>query len=242
MFHRILALGDVCGKLLTLVGLPGAIAAVALYYSEIGDALSAPTVSAEIQSVSIRCALAMNTALRGQNLQDFANTQCGQGATSVVVPVVLRNEDSISRTLVSVGGTLVLPDALELSRGAIVLTQARLVEEVIKSSLREIQLRPWTPLRLSAGQTLPVTIDLRPFEAENQLPFQTIRDAVTEEPSRLIGARFSVEMFGLFEGLEAQRPLGSCHFEFVLDTVNKARSKKPWLRAITRGCDGSQPG
>lgn len=101
VWSHLLHLGDVCGKLTTLIALPSAIFAILVFYNEIGDTLTSPNVSADIESVGLRCGPAIDgIPTAGETLNAFRIRKCNESLLSAWVKLEIENEDSINRTLV----------------------------------------------------------------------------------------------------------------------------------------------
>ncbi len=232
---QVLHTGDISGKVLTLIALPSAIAAVIAYYDEFYDVLTEPDVVAKIESVGIRCALAINEDPNTPGLRDLLNSQCGKAAISTWVGLELHNEDSIDRTIVAIGARVIFPADIEISNRKIELTQARIVEDVLQNDFKVHQLIPWRALQLGPGQEVPIEIDLRPFASAQQVPFNEFRALITADPSPLPGSDVDLEVRARFSGSEGWQTIGRCKLNYKPDLVAK-KAQSDFIRGYTSSC------
>ncbi|MCP4097822.1 MAG: hypothetical protein GY748_16430 [Planctomycetaceae bacterium] len=234
-WDKLLHAGDISGKLLTLIALPSAIAAVIAYYDEIGDVVTQPDVVARVQSVGIRCALAINIDRNRPNFLDWANRTCGEEPISAWVDLELHNDDSIDRTIVAIKARLAFPDDIDLERHEIELTQARTVEDVLQNDFKVDQRSPWQALQLGPGQQIPIEIDFRPFAREQQVAFNGYRALIKADPSPLPGADIRLDILARFSGSKGWMTIGGCDLIINSESV-KNKSKEPFIRALTSSC------
>lgn len=234
-WDRVLHTGDISGKVLTLIALPSAIAAAVAYYDEFYDVITEPDVVAKIESVGVRCALAINDDPNTAGLRELLNTQCGEAAISTWVGLELHNEDSIGRTIVAIGTLLLFPADIEISNREIELNQARIVEDVLQNDFKVHQLIPWRALQLGPGQEVPIEIDLRPFASAQQVAFNEFRALITADPSPLPGSDVVLEVRARFAGSEGWQTIGRCNLNIKPDLVAK-KAQLDFIRGYTSSC------
>lgn len=234
IWHWALRVGDVSGKLMTLVALPSAIFAVIVFYDEIGDTLTAPDVVADIHSVGLRCGLAIDVIPVGADPATYA-LECFKASISAWVKLDLENEDAIDRTLAAVAFRIHFPKTLGISDEALLWTEARVVNHVLQNDTQVSQRWPWRALLLAAGQRVPIEIDFRAFEEEHQRPFSLFRDLILQDPSPLSDVEIPVEVLGRFSGSDGWDVLGHCKIPIPESSVVKKRQATV-IRALTRRC------
>lgn len=236
IWHHLLHLGDVSGKLTTLVALPSALFAVAAFYEEIGDLLTPPDVKADIHSVGLRCGLAIDRIPDGVDRHIYALQSCYAAPLSAWVKLDLENEDAIDRILASVAFRISFPEKLGISNRPLLWTEARVVNHIIQNDEQTRQGWPWRALLLAADQRVPIEVDFRAFETENQKPFSLFRDLILQDPSPLADVDIPVEVLGRFSGSEDWVLLGDCKIPIPQASVVKKR-QAPIIRGLTRRCD-----
>ena len=235
LWDGFLHLGDISGKLMTLVALPSAVFAVIVFYDEIGDTLTAPDVSAEIQSVGLRCGVALDVIPEGVDPRAYAVEECLKAPISAWVKLDLENEDAIDRTLAAVALRIAFPKDLGLSDTPLTWTEARVVNHVLQNDTQVSQRWPWRALVLAAGQRSPIEIDFRAFEEENQRAFSRFRDLILQDPSPLADVEIPVEVLGRFSGSEGWAVLGACKIPIPKSSVDRKRQAAV-IRSLTRRC------
>ena len=236
MWARILAVGDISGKLMTLIALPSAIFAVFVFFNEIGDTLSAPNVSVDIHNIGLRCGPYIDgEAQPGETKKAFAIRQCNEASLSAWVKMNVENEDAIDRTLASIALRVTFSDKVNLSRHPVIWDETRIVYHIIADDEQMTQRWPWRSMVLAAGQNMPLELDFRPFETENQIPFLKFKRLIEATPSALGDTKIPIEVLGLFSGGEGWQVLGRCKMDIPKASLDQKR-KAPLIRALTRRC------
>ena len=233
---RLLHAGDVSGKVMTLIALPSAIFAVAIFFNEIGDTLTSPDVKADIHSVGLRCGTAIDQI--PENVSDvgaFAVAKCMEAPLSAWVKLDIENEDAIDRTLASVAFEVGFPESFGISPDPLLWTETREVNHVIQNDQQTSQRWPWRATLLAPGQRMPMELDFRPFEQENQIKFERFRDLIMMDPSPLSNSKIPVRVLGRFSGTEGWRMLGKCEIDIPKASVERKRTADV-IRALTRRC------
>lgn len=236
IWQWLLHVGDISGKVMTLIALPSAIFAIAVFYDEIGDTLTAPDVKADVHSVGLRCGVAIDTIPADQDPATYAFDQCLKAPISAWVKLDLENEDAIDRTLAAVALRIQFPKELGIADKPLLWTEARVVNHVLQNDTQVSQRWPWRAMLLAAQQRSPIEIDFRAFEDQNQKPFSLLRDLILKDPSPLANSKIPVEILGRFSGSEGWVTLGSCIIPIPKASVDRKR-KSPVIRALTRRCD-----
>ncbi len=220
---------------MTLVALPSAIFAVIVFYDEIGDTLTAPDVKAEVQSVGLRCGVALDVIPAGVDPNSYAIEECFKAPISAWVKLDLENEDAIDRTLAAVALRIHFPEHLGISDQPLIWTEARVVNHVLQNDAQVSQRWPWRALVLAAEQRSPIEIDFRAFEEENQKPYSVFRDLIVNDPSPLADVEIPVEILGRFSGSDGWVPLGACKIQIPKASVDRKRQAAV-IRSLTRRC------
>ncbi|WP_035900305.1 hypothetical protein, partial [Labrenzia sp. DG1229] len=143
LWARFLHLGDISGKLMTLVALPSALFAVIVFYDEIGDTLTSPDVRADVQSVGLRCGVALDVIPSDVDPTTFAIEECFKAPISAWVKLDLENEDAVDRTLAAVALRIHFPDDLKIADTPLIWTEARVVNHVLQNDTQVSQRWPW---------------------------------------------------------------------------------------------------
>ncbi|MFV0410324.1 MAG: hypothetical protein ACK5LJ_11710 [Paracoccus sp. (in: a-proteobacteria)] len=232
LWQVILSLGDVSGKLLTLVALPSAIAAIIAFYDEIGDVLSAPEVRAEMTSLGLRCGLELDTQTSIEEARDAPQEACNAAPLSTWVGLTLVNEDSIARTVVSVEAQLKLPAVISGTARDFTWRNVRSVEHPIVNDVQSVWLVGWRAIHLEPAEEIPIELDFRHFELSEEISFGALAQAVQDDPSPLVGEAVEITICGRFSGQEICTPLSHCRAVFGQNIINEARGKDI-IRAIT---------
>ncbi len=235
-WQRILHLGDVSGKVMTLIALPSAVFAVVVFFNEIGDTLTSPDVSARVESVGLRCGPYIDEdAIPETRPNAFKNQQCAQADLSAWVKLELENEDAINRTLARVAFRITFPEEFGLSDRPVTWTETRVVNHIIESDVQTSQRWPWTAMLLAPGTRVPLELDFRRFLNDEQVPFIAFRELIEADPSPLAGTRIPVEILGSFSGGDGWHVLGTCEIDIPKDSVDRKR-QAPVIRGLTRRC------
>lgn len=236
IWQKLLHAGDVSGKIMTLIALPSAVFAVIVFFNEIGDTLTRPDVNADIHSVGLRCAPAIDVIPEEvTDLDAYAIDRCFSAPLSAWVKLDIENEDAIDRTLASVAFRITFPDELGLSESPVIWTESRAVNHIIQNDRQSTQRWPWRATVLAAAQAIPIEIDFRPFEQENQIAFSRFRALILEDPSTLSDTRIPVEFLGKFSGSDAWQVLGRCEIDIPKESVERKRGADV-IRSLTRRC------
>lgn len=208
---------------MTLIALPSAVFAVIVFCDEIGDTLTPADVTADIQSVGLRCRVAIDVIPAGVSRQAFAVEACLQAPISAWVKLDLESEDAIDRTLAMVAFRIRFPDDLGISDAPRTWTEARVVNPVLQNDTQVSQRWPRRALVLAAQQRVPIEVDFRAFEEENQKSFSKFRDLILADPSPLAGVEILVEVLGRFSGSDGWVLLGSCRLVIPKASVDRKR-------------------
>lgn len=233
---RILQLGDISGRVMTLIALPSAIFAVVVFFNEIGDTLSAPDVSANVQSIGLRCGPYIDRGSIPTNQPNaFKNRECTNSNLSAWVKLDLENEDTINRTLASVAIKITFPTELGLSDKPVTWTETRLVNHIIEGDEQTTQMWPWSAMLMAPKQRVPLELDFRAFQTEDQIPFIKFRELIQADPSPLYDSRIPVEILGAFSGSNGWTVLGRCEIDIPQASVERKRDATV-IRALTRRC------
>lgn len=140
--NDLLHLGDVFGKILTLVGLPGAALVFVLFYAEFWDRVTAPDVVGRIDGIELRCALRLDGTE-----QDFGEA-CSKSSTGVSFEVVLNNTDTIERQLVEVVARVTFDPTLASAKPDRWMDLAQVVEHLLHNDYEAVVRMPWRALRV----------------------------------------------------------------------------------------------
>lgn len=228
----LLSAGDISGKLVTLVALPSALAAVIAFYDEIGDVLTAPDVRADVTSIGLRCGLALDTQESIAAAQDDPQGVCNRADTSAWIGISLVNEDSIARTLVSAELRITFPEPFEAAGRQLVWDNVRVVEHPIVNGVQSDWRKPWTAIRLEPSQEFPFELDFRRFRVTEQFAFVKLFNAIREEPSPLLDQQVRFDICARFSGEDMCSVLVECAAEVDKSVLDAAR-EKDIIRALT---------
>ena len=233
---KILSLGDISGKLMTLIALPSAVFTVIIFFNEIGDSLSRPDVIAEIHNIGLRCGPYIDgKPALGETRNAFEIRKCYEASLSAWVKLDLDNQDTIDRRLASIALRITFPDELSLTSHPVIWNETRIVYHIIEDDKQTSQRWPWQSMALAAGQRMPLELDFRPFESEYQIPFLAFKQLIESNPSPLADAKIDIELLGWFSGDEQWHVLGHCQMHFPAASLAIKRDAKI-IRALTRRC------
>lgn len=236
ILSKLVWFGDISGKLLTLIALPSALLAIYAFYDEIGDVLTIPDVSAQIESVNLRCALAIDVIPKGEDPSEFAKRTCvGSAPLSAWVKLSINNEDSINRTLIAIALKVKFPDGIGFGDEHLIWTQSRSVRHIIENDQQSTQRIVWNTLLLWPGQEIRMEVDFRAFEKENQKSFRKFVALIRENPSPLTGASVEFELVGRFAGEKEWLSMSRCKVTYPAKTIAGKRDVE-FFRSITRRC------
>lgn len=236
LWQWILRLGDVSGKVMTLIALPSAVFAVVVFFNEIGDTLTEPDVSASVESVGLRCGPYVDRAsIPSERPNAFMNQKCAEADLSAWVKLSLTNQDAINRTLASVAIRITFPPELALADRPVTWTETRVVSHIIERDVQTTQRWPWTPRLMTPGQQVPLELDFRRFREEDRVRFITFRKLIEADPSALADTRIPVEVLGSFSGSDGWRVLGTCEVDIPKSSVDNKREARV-IRGLTRRC------
>lgn len=238
VWQGILNLGDVLGKVMTLIALPGAIYAVIEFQNEIVDTFSNPVVTAQVENVGLRCGPFINRAAleRTPTPEAYKKEQCKKADLSAWVKLTLTNEDAINRTLARVAFRITFPEALDLSATPVTWTETRVVSHIIETDVQTTQRWPWRAMLLAPGTKVPLELDFRRFRKDDKVPFLAFQELIKADPSALSDTRIPVEILGGFSGTEGWQVLGQCEIDIPKDSVDRKRGAD-FIRALTRRCN-----
>lgn len=157
---------------MTLIALPSAIFAVVVFFNEIGDTLSAPDVTAKVESVGLRCGPYIDAgSVPEVRPNAFKNQRCSEADLSAWVKLDLENADAINRTLASVAFRITFPRNLGIKDGPVTWTETRVVSHIIERDVQTTQRWPWAAMLMAPGTKIPIELDFRRFRKEDQVPF-----------------------------------------------------------------------
>lgn len=236
-WQKILHLGDVSGKVMTLIALPSAIFAVAVFFNEIGDTLTEPDVAAQVESVGLRCGPYIDAASVPEVRPNaFKNGACANADLSAWVKLDLENMDAINRTLASIAFRISFPTEHELSDTPVIWTETRVVSHIIEGDVQTTQRWPWAAMLMVPGTRVPIELDFRRFRKEDQIPFAAFRALIEADPSPLSNTRIPVEILGSFSGTDGWRVIGACEIDISKSSIDTKRQQNV-IRGLTRRCE-----
>lgn len=236
LWQRLIHYGDISGKLLTLIGLPAAVVSGVIYMTEIRHLVSEPRVTVSVISTSARCTYDQRSRRKdGETDDQWTDRVCGENHLSFILALRLENLDSIARDITQTRLSVRFDPETQAPKDQVMLNQTRIAREEIRNDDREVTLVAFETLQLAPGQELSRTLDLRPFETENQMDFRWFQTQVRANPSRLAGAPVELRLEGRING-GAWRTLAICRPDYNADRLQRAAQNKPILRALTAGC------
>ncbi|MGH1466831.1 MAG: hypothetical protein ACRBBQ_15880 [Cognatishimia sp.] len=241
VWQHILKLGDVSGKVMTLIALPSAVYTVIEFQSEIVDTFSRPDVFAKVENVGLRCGPYIDRAAleraveRGADPETLKKEQCTKADLSAWVKLTLTNEDAINRTLARVAFRITFPEELRLTDSPVTWTETRVVSHIIETDIQTTQRWPWTAMLLAPGTQVPLELDFRRFRKDDQIPFINFLELIEADPSALSDTRIPVEILGGFSGSDGWQLLGQCEIDVPKGSVDRKRTANV-IRSLTRRC------
>ena len=208
-----ISLGTTLGALGSLIGFPGALAAVFFFHAELIDLVTRPDVTAKLREITFRCAYRFKPGPLFEAYQKDSSMFgkiCRTAPLGVSFSYVIHNEDAIERSL---QGLRVLVDTPELGQQD--LAFAFDVEHVVRGGFDETIQRPWFVRRLapnySATYEALMLVDTR-NESASDIPFATFIQHLQNKPEVFSDASHEFRLYGQVDDSEIE--LAVCDWKF----------------------------
>lgn len=229
-----LYLGDVFGKILTLVGLPGAILVVFLFYAEFVDRVTLPDVTGHIESIELRCA----PRLSGYETESFG-TSCGKAPLGVSFEVVLANADAIERQLVGVVARVTFDTALNSPNPDRLLQLAQIVEHQQHNDYERVVRMPWRAQHILPGESKRVELQFEALSSQHAGKFSELKKAIRDDPSPLMAGPVDVRLYGHFASTDEQVFIAGCRARLKPQSLTNLREKgdDDFVAIVIADCD-----
>ena len=222
-----LALGDVLGKIVTLVGFPGAVVAIYLFHAELVDLVTAPDVTAELREVTLRCAYKFQRDDRYKRYdkgeEGAFGEICRDAPLATSFSYRLSNHDAINRDLKRLRVEIELPVYGKQDLGF-----AYDIEHVLQNGFDVTTRRPWAVRRLAprVTTTLEALAMVEPKDNTSEdIPFGNFVTVLKEKKGLFAGNAFQFSLYGLVGNGEIK--LGECKFQFPIERIDKFLDSEP---------------
>ena len=218
-WHRALEFADLSGKLATLVGIPSAVLAVVVFWQEILDTVTTPEISAQLQTVELRCAVALGTREEQKQARASFGSFCGPAPLAVSFEITLTNEDSIARTIEN----LYVDLHASFLPGPLTYPAFHIVEHGIQNYVESTRLVSWREQHIPKGQSRRFEVQFQPLLVDLEVPFATLRDQLRDD--KLTGESIGVGVRAAVTGARAPIDLLSCSMVFESASVERFKAK-----------------
>ncbi|HMQ94829.1 MAG TPA: hypothetical protein PKA33_18255 [Amaricoccus sp.] len=228
VFRAAKSAGEVAGGLAAMIGLPAVIFGFYAFSGEIYDSLTAPDVTVEVESMTLRC------FYRFQDPEQFARFSDGDRETFIencdAAPVALSftaevtNHDRIRRTVTGFSAEL----SLAIVADPVAFTRTWEVAHEIHGAAETNIRRNWYTVELSPSRTTrhEVWIEQQGPELE-ALPWGPVRSWLADPTDPPVGALIEALIFIDLAGRDAQELVAICRFPLKADALGRFRALPP---------------
>jgi hypothetical protein len=243
-FRAAKSAGEVAGAFGALIGLPAVVFGAYAFSGEIYDTFTAPDVSVEVESLTLRC------FYRFQDPEQFARfsdgdpeafvENCDAAPVAVSFTAEITNQDRIRRTVTGFSTALALP----IAAAPVAFTRTWEVAHEIHGAAETNIRRNWYTVELSPSRTTrhEVWIEQQGPELE-ALQWGSVRGWLTDPAAPPAGVVVEARIFLDLAGVAEPGLVATCRFPLKADALGRFRSL-PAVRQLrfTALCEADKTG
>ena len=241
-FHCTQHVGEVIGKFLVFLTLPGTMIASYAYFDEITDYLLGPNVSVKIQKATLRCNYVFRDArsysLYKAGVVSELTKNCRSSQVAVSFKIEIENRDSINRKLTELTIRAKIPPYGDLE-----LKEVRLIDHLIQGSVETNIRREWHVKELGPNST--TKFEILAFEYtedgyndKSKNSWERFAIAMDRNKKEVWDSNIVIEIDAHFSGFfESTLTMLTCKFKLTQKEIDQWMSRFMHRRIqITKEC------